>query len=88
MHTHKFVLVHNDTHISPVPSRTKRGHFFDTMRIAPPHRCDFMIDLQQCWSINRKIGDRQCTYYLIVRALTVADCCFLVAATIWTQHHS
>ena len=42
----------------------------------PPHRRDFPIDLQQRWSINRKIGDRQCTYYLIVRALTIADCCF------------
>ena len=42
----------------------------------PPHRCEFTIDLQQCWSINRKIGNRQCTYYLIVGALTVTDCCF------------
>ncbi len=41
--------------------------------------------LQQCWSINRKIGDHQCTYYLIVRALTVADCCFFVVATILPQ---
>jgi hypothetical protein len=56
---------------------------FDTTRIAPPHRRDFTIDLQQCWSINRKIGDRQCTYYLIVRALTVADCCFFGSC-----HHS
>ena len=54
----------------------KRGRVLDKMIIDPPHRRDFTIDLQQCWSINRKIGDRQCTYYLIVRALTVADCCF------------
>ena len=50
-----------------------------------PHRRDFTIDLQQCWSINRKIGDSQCTYYLIVRALAVADYCFFVAATIRPQ---
>jgi hypothetical protein len=65
--------------------RTKRGRVFDTMRIAPPHCRDFTIDLQQSWSINRKIGDRQCTYYLIVHALTVADCFFFVAATIRPQ---
>jgi hypothetical protein len=29
------------------------------MRIAPPHRCDFTIDLQRNWTINCKIGDRQ-----------------------------
>jgi hypothetical protein len=58
--------------------RTKRGRVFDTMRINPPHRRDFTIDLQKCWLINRKIGDRQCTYYLIVRALTVTDCCFFL----------
>jgi hypothetical protein len=40
------------------------------MIIAPPH---FMIDLQQRWPINREIGNRQCTYYLIVCALTIAD---------------
>ena len=56
--------------------RTKRGPFFNTMRFPPPHCRNFTIDLQQRWSINHKIGDRQCTYYLIVRALTVADCCF------------
>jgi hypothetical protein len=65
--------------------RTKRGQFFDTMRITPSHHHDFTIDLQQCWSINRKIGNRQCTYYLIVHALTVTDCCFFVAATIRPQ---
>ena len=43
-----------------------------------PHRCDFPIDLQQRWSINRKIGDRQCTYYSIVRALTVAVLLFFL----------
>ncbi len=42
----------------------------------PPHHRDFPIDLQQRWSINRKIGYCQCTYYLIVRALTIADCGF------------
>ena len=30
----------------------------DENRPPPPHRCDFTIDLQRCWSINRKIGDR------------------------------
>ena len=58
--------------------RTKRGSFFDTMRISPPHHCNFTIDLQRCWLINRKIGDCQCTYYLIVRALTVAFLLFLL----------
>jgi hypothetical protein len=55
------------------------------MRIAPPppHHCEFIIDLQQCWSINRKIGDRQCTYYLNVRALTVTDRIFFCSC-----HHS
>ena len=52
--------------------QTKRGPFFDKMIIPPPHCRNFPIDLQQRWSINRKIGNRQCTFYLIVRALTVA----------------
>ncbi len=44
----------------------------------PPLRHNFPIDLQQRWSINQKIGDRQCTYYLIVRALTVAVLLFFL----------
>ena len=48
----------------------KERPFFDQDDNPPPHRRDFPIDLQQHWSINRKIGDRM--YYLIVRALTVA----------------
>jgi hypothetical protein len=58
--------------------RTNRVRFFVKMIIAPPHRRDFTIDLQQRWSINRKIGDCQCTYYLIVRALTVAVLLFFL----------
>jgi hypothetical protein len=46
--------------------------FFDTMRIPPPHRRDFTIDLQQRWSINCKICDCHATYYLIVCGVTVA----------------
>jgi hypothetical protein len=44
----------------------------------PPHRCYFPIDLQQHWLINQKIGDRQCTYYLIVRLLTVVVLLFFL----------
>jgi hypothetical protein len=33
--------------------------FLTKMRIAPPHRRDFTIDLQRPWTINREIGDRQ-----------------------------
>jgi hypothetical protein len=60
--------------------QTKRGPFFAKMIIPPPHHRDFPIDLQQRWSINRKIGDRQCTYYSIVRALTVAVLLFFLKA--------
>ncbi len=64
--------------------RTNRVRFLAKMIIAPPpHCCDFTIDLQQCWLINRKIGDPQCTYYLIVRALTIADCCFFCSCHCW-----
>jgi hypothetical protein len=52
--------------------------FFDTMRIPPPHHCDFTIDLQQRWSINRKICDRHATFYLIVRGVTVAILLFFL----------
>ena len=52
--------------------RTKRGPFFTTMRIAPPHRRDFMIDLQRHWSINRKIGDRHRMLNLFQHAVTIA----------------
>jgi len=50
----------------------KERPFFCQDDNPPPHRRNFPIDLQQRWSINRKIGDRQWTYYSIVRALTVA----------------
>ena len=50
----------------------------------PPH---FMIDLQQHWLINCEIGDRQCTYYLIVCALTITDCFFFVGVTFWVQSY-
>jgi hypothetical protein len=58
--------------------RTKRALFLTKMRIAPPHRHDFTIDLQRRWSINHNIGDRQFTYYLIVRALTITVLLFFL----------
>ena len=58
--------------------RTKRGPFFAKMMIPPPHRHNFSIDLQQRWTINWRTGNRQCTYYLIVRALTVAVLLFFL----------
>ena len=61
----------------------ERPSFWHYENCPPPHRRNFTIDLQQCWSINRKIGNHQCTYYLVVRALTVADCCFFCSC-----HHS
>jgi len=48
------------------------------MRIAPPHRRDFMIDLQQRWSINRKIGDRQGMSNCFQHALTIAVLLFFL----------
>jgi len=56
----------------------KERHFFRQDDNPPPHHHDFLIDLQQRWSINWKIGDRQCTYYSIVRALTVAVLLFFL----------
>ena len=44
-------------------SSNKERPFFQQDENPPPHRRDFTIDLQQRWSINRKIGDRHCTYY-------------------------
>ena len=44
-----------------------------------------MIDLQQRLLIYREIGDRQCTNYLCVRVLTIADCCFFEGAAFWVQ---
>ncbi len=57
---------------------SKERSFFCQDDNPPPHRRYFPIDLQQRWSINRKIGVRQCTYYLIVRALTVAVLLFFL----------
>jgi len=59
-------------------SSNKERPFFRQDDNPPPHRRNFPIDLQQRWSINWKIGDRQCTYYLIVRALTVAILLFFL----------
>jgi hypothetical protein len=57
---------------------TKRGPFFDTMRITPPHHRNFTIDLQRRWSINRKIGDRQGMSNCFRHALTIANLFFFV----------
>ncbi len=62
--------------------QTKRGPFFNTMRITPPIVAILRIDLQQRWSINRKISNRQSTYYLIVRALAILVLLFFLAATL------
>jgi hypothetical protein len=40
----------------------------------PPHHCHFTIDLQQHWSINRKIGNRHLPIFA-----------FFVTAAIWAQ---
>jgi len=43
-------------HQNPQKNRqmlNKERPIFDTMRIAPPHRRNFTIDLQRRWSINR-----------------------------------
>jgi hypothetical protein len=50
----------------------KERPFFDTMRIAPPHRHNFTIDLQRRWLINCKIGDRQGMSNCFRHALTIA----------------
>jgi hypothetical protein len=46
------------------------------MEISPPHDCKIPFSFQQRWLINSLIGNRQCTYYLIVRALTISIFCF------------
>ena len=56
----------------------KESPFFDQDENRPPHRRDFTIDLQRRWSINHNIGDRQFTYYLIVRALTITVLLFFL----------
>ncbi len=58
--------------------RTKRGPFFTTMRIAPPHRRDFPIDLQRPCLINRKIGDRHRMLNLFQHAVTIAFLLFFL----------
>jgi hypothetical protein len=58
----------------------KERPFFHQDDNPPPHRRDFPIDLQQHWSINRKIGDHM--YYLIVRALTVVVLLFFLCAAL------
>jgi hypothetical protein len=56
--------------------QTNSFQFFDTMEIAPPHDCKIQISFQQRWWINSFIGNRQCMYYLVVRALTISNFCF------------
>jgi len=48
------------------------------MRIAPPHRYNYPIDLQRRWWINPKIGDRQGMYNLFLHALTIAFLLFFL----------
>jgi hypothetical protein len=55
---------------------TNSFQFLDTMEIAPPHDCKILFSFQRRWLINSLIGDCQCTYYLIVRALTISIFCF------------
>jgi hypothetical protein len=50
--------------------------FFDTMEIAPPHDREIAFSFQRRWLLNSLISDHQCTYFLIVRALTISNFCF------------
>jgi hypothetical protein len=57
----------------------QREALFSTkMRIAPPHRRNFTIDLQWPWTINRKIGDRQGMSSCFRHALTIAVLLFFL----------
>jgi hypothetical protein len=44
--------------------------------LPPPHDCKIPFSFQWRWCINSLIGNCQCTYYLIVRALTISIFCF------------
>ena len=50
------------------------------MRIAPPHRRDFTIDLQRRRSINHKIGNRHRMLNLFQHAVMIAFFCFFCRA--------
>jgi hypothetical protein len=55
------------------------------MRIAPPHRRDFPIDLQRRWSINCKIGDRHRMLNLFQHAVTIAFLMFFCSRSARAQ---
>jgi hypothetical protein len=57
----------------PAPNSRR---FFDTMGIAPHHDHKIAFSFQRCWLLNSLISDRQCTYFSIVRALTISNFCF------------
>jgi hypothetical protein len=50
--------------------------FFDTMKIAPPHDREISFSFQRHWLLNSLISNCQCTYFSIVRALTISIFCF------------
>ncbi len=51
---------------------------FDTLEIAYPYDLKIAISAQWRSAKNTKIGDRQCTYFLIVRALNISNFYFFV----------
>ncbi len=53
---------------------------FDTLEIAYPYDRKIAISVQRRSAKNTKIGDCQCTYFLIVRALNISN--FYVFVTI------
>ncbi len=52
---------------------TNSFQFFDTLEIAPPHDHKIAFSFQRHLLINSLIGNHQCTYYSIERALTISN---------------
>jgi hypothetical protein len=51
----------------------------------PPHGHKISISVQLRWCNNSLFGDHQCTYCLIVHALTISNFGFLVALAVLTK---
>ncbi len=52
---------------------TNSFQFLTPWTLLPPHDCEIPISFQWRWWINSLIGNGQCMYYLIVRALTISN---------------
>jgi hypothetical protein len=52
------------------------SNFSTPWKSPPPHDCKIAFSFQRRLLINSLIGNSQCTYFSIVRALTISNLCF------------